>query len=57
MTRPTFVNTVLDNLDVIFTSAFFVITMSYLALNGMEDALYLGGLFAALYFAVRFKKS
>ncbi len=56
MTRPTFLNTLIDNLDLIFTTAFFITTMTYLAVNGMENALYLGGLFAVLYYAVRFRK-
>lgn len=56
MTRPAIINSMLDNLDLILTSFFFIITMSYLALNGMGNALYTGGIMAALYLAVRLRK-
>lgn len=45
-----------EYLDVILTTVFFIATMSYLAMNGMEKALLPGGLIAALYMYVRFRK-
>lgn len=45
-----------EYLDVIVTTAFFVGTMSYLAMNGMEKALLPGGVIASLYMWIRFRK-
>ncbi|ATC99963.1 MAG: hypothetical protein ACPGVL_04100 [Pseudoalteromonas spongiae] len=45
-----------EYLDVIVTTVFFIGTMAYLAMNGMEKALLPGGLIASLYMYVRFRK-
>ena len=45
-----------EYLDVILTTLFFVGTMMYLAMNGMEKALVPGGIIATLYMWVRFRK-
>ena len=45
-----------EYIDVALTTAFFIATMGYLAVNGMEKALLPGGLIACLYMYIRFRK-